>query len=94
MSNHQNQIVEQLTIQLSAIQKQLSQLTSRFDKLENNLSEVSSISAKISQLEEDLMLSGDRYRYQALQTYLAAENCFEADKETIKVNFSSYSQRD
>jgi len=52
----------------------LSQLTSRFDKLENNLSQVSSISAKISQLEEDLMLSGDRYPYQALQTYLAAEN--------------------
>lgn len=85
MSDNQDQIVEQLSTQLSAIQEQLSQLSNRFDNWENNLREVSSLSTKISQLEDDLMLLGDRYRYQDLQKYLAAENWFEADKETIRV---------
>lgn len=85
MSDNQDQIVDKLTTQLSAIQKQLSQLTSRFDNLENNLAEVSSLPAKISQLEDDLMLLGDRYRYRNLQQYLAEENWFEADKETIRL---------
>ena len=84
MSDNQDKIVD-ITSQLSAIQKQLSQLTHRFDKLENNLGEVSSYQAKISQLEDDLMLLGDRYRYQDLQKYLRNENWFEADKETIRL---------
>ena len=83
MSNNQEQIVEQLTAQLSAIQKQISQLTSRFDNLENKLEQVSNLPTKITQLEDDLMLLGDRYRYRNLQQYLAASNWFEADKETI-----------
>ncbi|MEO0835264.1 MAG: GUN4 domain-containing protein [Cyanobacteria bacterium J06642_3] len=85
MSDNQNQIVDRLTTQLSAIQEQLSQLTTRFDQLEAKLSEESNISDKISQLESDVMLMGDRYRYQDLQNYLATENWFEADKETIRV---------
>ena len=85
MSNDRDPIIEQLATQLSAIQQQLSQLASRFDNLENNLAEVSSLPAKISQLEDDLMLLGDRYRYQDLQKYLAEENWFEADKETIRL---------
>ena len=76
---------EQLTAQLSAIQQQLNQLTNRFDNLESNLEKVSSLPAKISQLEDDLMLLGDRYRYQDLQKYLADENWFEADKETVRL---------
>ena len=83
MSDNQDQI--DITSQLSAIQKQLSQLTARFDKLESNLGEVSGYHAKISQLEDDLMLLGDRYRYQDLQKYLRNENWFEADKETIRL---------
>ena len=70
MSDNQDQIVDKLTTQLSVIQEQLNQLTSRFDNLENNLGEVSSLPAKISQLEDDLMLLGDRYRYRNLQQYL------------------------
>ena len=85
MSDNQDQIANRLISQLSAIQKQLSQLIDRFDKLENNLEEVSSLPAKISQLEDDLMLLGDRYRYQDLQEYLRNENWFEADKETIRL---------
>jgi GUN4-like len=76
---------DKLTAQLSAIQQQLSQLTSRFDNLENNLGEVSRLPAKISQLEDDLMLLGDRYRYRVLQQYLADQNWFEADNETIRL---------
>lgn len=83
MSDNQDQI--DITSQLSAIQKQLSQLSDRFDKLESNLGEVSGYQAKISQLEDDLMLLGDRYRYQDLQKYLRNENWFEADKETIRL---------
>ena len=85
MGDNKDRVVEQLTTQLSAIQEQLSQLTSRFDNLEHNLAGVSGISTKISQLEDDLMLLGDRYRYQNLQKYLADENWFEADKETIRL---------
>ena len=88
MSNNQEQIVEQLTAQLSAIQQQLSQLTNRFDNLENNLGRISSLPAKITQLEDDLMLLGDRYRYKNLQQYLAQSNWFEADKETIRLILS------
>ena len=84
MSDNQDQIVD-ITSQLSAIQQQLNQLTARFDKLESNLGQVSSLPAKISQLEDDLMLLGDRYRYQDLQKYLADENWFEADKETVRL---------
>ena len=83
MSDNQDQI--DITSQLSAIQKQLSQLSDRFDKLESNLGEVSGYQAKISQLEDDLMLLGDRYRYHDLQKYLRNENWFEADKETIRL---------
>ena len=85
MSNERDLALEQLTTQLSAIQEQLSQLTSRFDNLEHNLEEVSNLPAKITQLEDDLMLLGDRYRYQDLQKYLAEENWFEADQETIRL---------
>jgi hypothetical protein len=88
MSDNQNSIVEQLTAQLSAIQQQLSQLTSRFDRLESNLTDVSSLPGKINQLEDDLMLLGDRYRYQDLQKYLINQNWFEADNETIKLILS------
>lgn len=88
MSDNQNQIIEQLGTQLSAIQEQLSLLTSRFQQLEARLTTESSLGARISQLEAELMLSGDRYRYQDLQRYLAAENWFEADKETIRVILS------
>ncbi len=71
MSDNQDRVAEQLTIQLSAIQEQLSQLTRRFDNL-----------------EDDLMLLSDRYRYKNLQQYLAESNWFEADKETIRLILS------
>ena len=87
MSDNQDR-VEQLTTQLSAIQEQLSKLTSRFDSLENNLAEVSSLPGKIFRLEDDLMLLGDRYRYKSLQQYLTDSNWFEADKETIRLILS------
>ena len=70
MSNHQDQGIDRLTIQLSTIQEQLSQLTKGFDKLEGNLAEASQLKARIAHLEDDLILSGDRYPYQDLQTDL------------------------
>ena len=85
MSEERDLVVKQLTTQLSTIQAQLSQLASRFSNLENNLGEVSQLPAKISQLEDELMLLGDRYRYKDLQQYLANNNWFEADKETIRL---------
>ena len=85
MSEERDLVVKQLTTQLSTIQAQLSQLASRFSNLENNLGEVSQLPAKISQLENELMLLGDRYRYKDLQQYLANNNWFEADKETIRL---------
>ncbi len=85
MIDDRNLAPEQLAQQLNVIQQQLKELTQRFDSFDNSLSELSDVPAKIAQLEEDLMLLGDRYRYEALQQYLAEENWFEADKETVRL---------
>lgn len=83
MSDNLNRNTSELAEQLSAIQQQLSQLSNRFDRWENRFQELSDLPASIAQIEEELLLIGDRYRYQNLQQYLAANNWFEADKETI-----------
>ena len=88
MIEDQNLPAVQLANQLSAIQQQLQELTNRFDNVDNRLEELSDVPAKIAQLEDHLMLVGDRYRYKALQKYLAEENWFEADKETVSIILS------
>lgn len=85
MIEDQNLPTEQLVKQLSAIGQQLQELTKRFDNVDDRLEELSDVPAKIAQLEDNLMLVGDRYRYQALQKYLAEENWFEADHETVRI---------
>ena len=85
MIEEQNFPAEQLAKQLSAIQQQLQELTKRFDHVDDRLEELSDVPAKITKLEDELMLLGDRYRYQALQQYLAEENWFEADNETVRL---------
>ena len=85
MSQERDRVFEELNTKLSVVQAQLNQLASRFNDLENNVGEVSQLPAKVARLEDDLMLLGDRYRYQALQQYLAEENWFEADWETIRL---------
>ncbi|ELS05217.1 GUN4-like protein [Xenococcus sp. PCC 7305] len=76
---------EQLANALASIQQQLQELTNRFDNVDDRLEELSDVPAKITRLENDLMLLGDRYRYKALQKYLAEENWFEADHETVRL---------
>ena len=85
MTEDQNLSAEQLTQQLSAIGQQLQELSKRFDSVDARLQELSDVPAKITQLEDALMLSGDRHRYKALQQYLAEENWFEADHETVRL---------
>ena len=83
MIDDPNLAPEQLAQQLTAIQQKLQELSQRFDSFDNSLGKLSDVPAKIAQLEEDLMLLGDRYRYKALEKYLAEQNWFEADKETV-----------
>ncbi len=83
MIDDPNLAPEQLAQQLTAIQQKLQELSQRFDSFDNSLGKLSDVPAKIAQLEEDLMLLGGRYRYKALQQYLAEQNWFEADKETV-----------
>ena len=85
MSDNPELTTPELAEQLATIQQQLSQLNNRFDRFEDRFQELSGLPASIAKLEDDLMLLGDRYRYQNLQQYLAAENWFEADKETIRL---------
>lgn len=85
MIEEQNLPPEQLAQQLSLIQQQLQNLSKRFDHVDNRLQELSELPAKITKLEDDLMLLGDRYRYRELQQYLAEENWFEADHETVRI---------
>ncbi len=76
---------ERLAAQLTIIQEQLTKLTARFDLVDDRLQELSTLPQKIARLEDDLLLSGDFYRYKNLQQYLETENWFEADKETVKL---------
>lgn len=85
MSDNLDRTIPQIVEQLTAIQQQLSQLNNRLDRFDNRFQELSDLPASIAQLEDDLMLLGDRYRYQNLQQYLATANWFEADKETIRL---------
>ena len=77
--------ISQLSQQLSAIQEQLDRFTNRFDGIESQLEELSPLSKQISQLENKFLLVADSYRYETLQQFLAEENWFEADKETIRL---------
>ncbi len=85
MIDDRNLATEQLAQQLNAIQQKLQELTQRFDSFDSSLAELSDVPSKIAELEQDLMLLGDRYRYKALQQYLADQNWFEADKETVRL---------
>ena len=85
MIEDQNLPTEQLAKKLSAIQQQLQELTKSFDNVNDRLDELSNVPAEITKLEDNLMLLSDRYRYQALQQYLAEENWFEADNETLRL---------
>lgn len=71
--------------QLSEIQTQLGQLINRLDVIEMQLSQVSALTNKVSQLEDNSMLVSDLYRYEGLRNYLAAGNWSEADEETIRL---------
>lgn len=77
--------LSQLSQQLSTIQEQLNQFANRFDRIESQLAELFPLSQKVSQLEAKFLLVADNYRYEPLQQYLAEENWFDADKETIKL---------
>ena len=77
--------ISQLSQQLSAIQEQLNQFTNRFNDIENQLKELSPLSQQISTLEDKFLLVADNYRYETLQKYLAEENWFDADWETIRL---------
>ena len=77
--------ISQLSQQLNKIQEQLDQFANRFDNIENQLKDLSPLSEKISALEDKFLLVADSYRYEALQQYLAEENWFEADWETIRL---------
>lgn len=81
MSNEGN---VQLT-ELSDIQTQLAQLSNQLSEIKPHLEQLSTLSGKVSQIEESLLLVSDVYRYKKLQQYLASGNWFEADKETIQV---------
>jgi hypothetical protein len=65
----------QVFAQMSAIQQALSQITS----------EMAALRQQLSQFERRLMVVGDLYRYQTLHEQLAAQQWFEADKETVRL---------
>jgi len=48
-------------------------------------SQLATLIGKVTQLEDDLGLVADVYRYQKLRKYLAAANWFEADLETVNL---------
>ncbi|MBE9129458.1 GUN4 domain-containing protein [Coleofasciculus sp. LEGE 07092] len=75
----------QFSTQLSEIKTQLNQLNSQLSEIKTQLNQLPALSEQVSQFEENLMLISDIYRYEKLRHYLAADNWFEADLETIKL---------
>lgn len=58
------------------------QQSTQLSEIKTQLSE---LLQKVTQLEDNLMLVPDIYRYEKLRKYLASESWFEADLETVKV---------
>lgn len=71
--------------QLSAIQQMLSQMSDEMATLRKEVSRLAPLPQQVSQLERRLMVVGDLYRYEALHEQLAAQQWFEADKETVSL---------
>ena len=81
--SHSDQTIPDLTQQLSAVQQTLGQLTDEITMLRQNVSQLAPLPQQFSQLERRLMVVGDLYRYETLHKQLAAQQWFEADKETV-----------
>ncbi|MGQ4647820.1 GUN4 domain-containing protein [Lyngbya aestuarii] len=74
-----------LSTQLSELKTQLSQIGARLEVIEKSLDQVSTLSKRISRLEENFLLVADVHRYQRLRDYLATGSWSEADQETIRL---------
>ena len=70
---------------LVEIKSQLKLLCSQLSEIKPQLNQLSALSEKISRLEENFMLVADVHRFDRLRNLLAAQNWFEADKETINL---------
>ena len=68
--------------QLSQIQTQLSQLSTQLTEIKEQVNQIPTLSQRVSQLEENLLLLSDISLYEKLRNFLAAGRWFEADKET------------
>ena len=68
-----------------SFEDQLYQLSNRVKQLESQLENVLNLSAKIEQIEENLMLVSDVNRYSKLRNYLEEKRWFDADIETINL---------
>ena len=78
-----NQDAPDLVQQLAAIQHTLGKLTDEMTTLRQDVSQLAPLPQQVSQLERRLMVVGDLYRYETLHAQLAAQQWFEADKETV-----------
>ncbi|MGK7916325.1 MAG: GUN4 domain-containing protein [Prochloraceae cyanobacterium] len=68
--------------QLSQIQTQLSQLSTQLAEIKEQVNPIPTLSQRVSQLEENLLLLSDISLYEKLRDFLAAGRWFEADIET------------
>jgi flagellar biosynthesis chaperone FliJ len=67
------------------LSEQLRQISHQLEEMKTQLSQLPALSERVSQLEADLTLVTDLYRYERLRNALAAGDFSEADHETIRL---------
>lgn len=69
--------------QLAAMQQTLNQLADELTTLRHDVNRLVDLPQQLSQLQRQLMVVGDLYRYDTLHEQLANQQWFAADRETV-----------
>lgn len=71
--------------ELAEIREHLHHLSQQMAEIMVAMSHLRELPAKLTSLEQRLIMIGDIYRYERLQQLLSSDQWFEADKETIRL---------
>ena len=72
-------------VESSNLEKQLNQLSTQLAQIQQQLTQLQNVPEQITQMQKQLLRVADIYRYEKLQSFLAAGKWSEADTETIQL---------
>ena len=70
------------------LENQLNQLSNQLAQIQQQLTQLQNLPAQVNQIQQQLLRVADVYRYEKLQSFLAAGKWSEADTETINLIIS------